>query len=96
MTWSEYILTVAAPHSRHNAQHWFRYLRKDIEKDISKEQIEELCNNEALSLFQRVSLKAAFTDGSSTRQYLIDLNCRAEHKILNTVREQHEKNRACK
>ena len=60
MTWFDYIVTVAAAHSRYNAQQWFRYLRKDIDKKISKEQIEELYNNKALSAFQRVSLKAAF------------------------------------
>ena len=74
MTWSEYIITVAAPHSRYNAQHWFRYLRKDINKDISKEQIDELYNNKALSAFQRVSIKAAFTEGSPTREHILSLN----------------------
>jgi len=57
MTWLDYIVTIAAPHSRYNAQQWFRYLRKDIEKDISGEQIDELYNNSALSAFQRISLK---------------------------------------
>ena len=36
MTWYDYIVTVAAPHSRYNAQLWFRYLRKDIEKIFRK------------------------------------------------------------
>lgn len=90
MTWTDYIVTIAAPHSRHNAQHWFRYLRKDIHRTISTEQLEALYNNEALSLFQRVSIKAAFTEGSPTREYIINLNQRAGHSILQKVREQCE------
>ena len=29
--WSDYMI-VAAQHSKYNAQHWFRYLRKDVDK----------------------------------------------------------------
>jgi len=74
MTWMDYIKNVAAPHSKYNAQQWFRYLRKYINKDIEKEHIEKLYISSALSAFQRVSLKAAFTEGSTTRVHILNLN----------------------
>ena len=90
MTWLDYIVTIAAPHSRYSAQHWFRYLRKDINKKISKEQIEELYKNKALSAFQRVSLKAAFTEGSPTREHILSLNDKVIPNKLLIAREKYE------
>ena len=90
MTWFDYIVTIAAPHSRYNAQQWFRYLRKDIEKDISKEQIDELYNNTALSAFQRISLKAAFTEGSPTREHILNLNRKVIPNKLLMVMKKYE------
>jgi len=90
MTWSEYIIKIAAPHSRYNAQHWFRYLRKDINKKISKEQIDELYNNKALSAFQRVSIKAAFTEGSPTREHILSLNKKVIPNKLLIARDKFE------
>ena len=88
--WSDYMV-MAAQHSRNNAGHWFRYLRKDIDKCgvlFSKEQVEELYNNEALTPFQRVSIKAAFEEGSQTRQHIISLNQRANPSKILSVREK--------
>ena len=90
MTWLDYMVNVAAPHSRYNAQHWFRYLRKDIDREVSKEQIDELYNNKALSAFQRVSLKAAFTKGSPTREHILGLNNKVIPNKLLTLREKYE------
>jgi len=90
MTWVDYIVTVAAPHSRYDTKHWFRYLRKDINKEISKEQIAELYNNKALSAFQRVSLKAAFTEGSSTREHILSLNNKVIPNKLLIARDKCE------
>ena len=92
MTWLDYIVTVAAPHSKYNAKQWFRYLRKDIDKDISKEQIDLLYNSTTLTPFQRVSLKAAFTADSPTRQYILDLNKRAVPDKILLLREKYENN----
>ena len=90
MTWLDYIITVAAPHSKYNAQLWFRYLRKDINKKISKDQIDELYNNKALSAFQRVSLKAAFTEGSPTRNHIIALNNKVIPNKLLILKEKYD------
>ena len=94
MTWSDYIVTIAAPHSRGNARHWFRYLRKDIDKCgilFSKQDVEEVYRNEALTPFQRVSIKAAFEEGSPTRQHIIGLNNKATHNKIMLVKEKYER-----
>ena len=91
MEWTEYIL-MAAKHSRNSAQHWFRYLRKDIEKCgilFSEQDIESLCKNEALSPFQRVSLKMAFEEGSLTRQHIIKLNSKVNPTKLAELRGKY-------
>ena len=90
MTWLDYLITLAAPHSRYNAQLWFRYLRKDIDKEISKKQIDEFYNNKSLSAFQRVSFKAAFTDGSPTREYIMTLNNKVIPNKLSMLREKYD------
>lgn len=95
MEWSDYIVTVAAPHSRGSAKHWFRYLRKDIDKCgilFSKQEIKALYRNDALTPFQRVSIKAAFEEGSPTRQHIINLNSKANHSKVLLVREKYENN----
>jgi len=92
MLWSDYMV-IAAQHSRNNARHWFRYLRKDIDKCgtlFSVKDVEELCNNESLTPFQRVSLKAAFKEGSETRQHIISLNSKADRKRILLVKEKYE------
>ena len=92
MSWSAYMI-IAAQHSKNNAQHWFRYLRKDIEKcgkTFTKEEVEALCTNEALTPFQRVSLKAAFEEDSPTRQYIINLNHKVVPSKLSLLRAKYE------
>jgi len=92
MEWSDYMV-MAARHSQNSARHWFRYLRKDIDKygiSFSKEQVEALCENEALTPFQRVSLRAAFEEGSLTRQHIISLNGRANLDMITSVRKRVE------
>jgi len=93
MSWLEYMTVVAAPHSKRNARLWFRYLRKYIDNCgtvFSKQDVDDLCKNESLTPFQRVSLKAAFKEDSPTRQYIIGLNRKANRNILQLLRERHE------
>jgi hypothetical protein len=93
MSWSDYVV-FAAKHSKNSAQHWFRYLRKFIDKcDIwfTSEELAALCENTALSPFQRVSLKAAFTEGSPTRQHVIRLNSKVVPTKLALMRAKYEK-----
>ena len=89
---TEYIL-MAAQHSRHNAGHWFRYLRKLISENgtsISREIIDELYSNELLTPFQRVSLKAAFKEGTETNRHIVSLNKRVVPSKLALVRAKYE------
>ena len=90
MEWIDYIL-MAAKHSKNSAHHWFRYLRKDIDKCgilFTKQEVELLCNNEELTPFQRVSLKAAFEEGSLTRQHIIRLNSKVIPAKLSELRKK--------
>jgi len=93
MEWSNYIISIAAPHSRGSSKHWFRYLRKDIEKCgvlFSMDDVEALSRNEALTPFQRVSIKAAFEEGSPTRQHIINLNKTTKRNSIMLVRAKYE------
>jgi hypothetical protein len=92
MEWSDYIV-MAAQHSKGSARHWFRYLRKDIDKCgmlFSKQDVENLSRNEALTPFQRVSIMAAFREGSPTRQHIISLNSKAKRDKIMMVRAKYE------
>jgi hypothetical protein len=92
MDWCNYMI-MAAQHSKGNAAHWFRYLRKYIDKCgtlFSKQDVEVLYNDEALTPFQRVSLKAAFEDGSSTRQHIINLNSKSRNNKISLIREKFD------
>jgi len=91
--WSSYMV-LSARHSRGNARHWFRYLRKEIDKcgvSFSMDDVVALYNNEALTPFQRVSVKAAFTDGSPTRQHIQSLNNAASRNKILSVRDNYDK-----
>ena len=93
MIWSDYMI-MAAQHSKNSAQHWFRYLRKDIDKcgtSFSKQEVEKLYNDETLSPFQRVTIKAAFEEDSPTRQHIIGLTNKANLDKISLVRKKLEK-----
>ncbi|MCL2164692.1 MAG: hypothetical protein FWH55_09960 [Oscillospiraceae bacterium] len=93
MDWSDYMVK-AAQHSKNNARHWFRYLRKYIDKCgtlFTKHDVENLYHNDALTPFQRVSIKAAFEDGTHTRLHIIGLNQKVKPDKFASERGKHEK-----
>ena len=96
MEWSEYMV-MAARHSKNNARHWFRYLRKYINSCgtlFSKQDVEYLNHCKELTPFQRVSIKAAFEEGSQTQLHIISLNQRiSPDKIskLGEISNKHDK-----
>ena len=95
MAWIDYMV-MAAKHSKGNADHWFRYLRKFIKKcgtSFTMDDVEALCNNESLTPFQRVSIKAAFRDGSPTREYIIRLNDKNKRNKIAVVKDRIEEAR---
>ena len=66
-----------AKHSRDNAAHWFRYLRKIVSGGkiiLSQEDLSRLLSSEELSCFQKVTLRRAMTQGTPTYQYVMGLN----------------------
>lgn len=76
MSWYEFMLN-AAKESRHNARHWFRYLRKVIFEDhtyLTDEDIENLLNSTELTAFQKVSLEFAVQQGTPTHEHVVSLN----------------------
>jgi len=86
---------MAAQHSKGSARHWFRYLRKYIDKCgvlFTMQDVEELYKNDALSPFQRVSIRAAFEEGSPTRQHIISLNNKATRSAVSQLRAKYEDN----
>ena len=93
MEWSDYMV-MAARHSRNNARHWFRYLRKYIDKCgilFSIQDVVNLYHNEALTPFQRVSIKAAFEEGSQTRLHIISLNQIVNLNKISELRGKYSK-----
>ena len=88
MTWVDYMI-MAAKHSRGNARHWFRYLSKYIDKCgtiFTHADVDMLSVHETLSLFQRVTLKAAFREDSPTRQHILAMNQPATFNIVANIR----------
>ena len=91
MDYTEYLI-IAAQHSKYNAAHWFRYLRKIIDKnsiDLTQEQINYLYNCDELTPFQRVSLKTAFKNDTITQKHLIRLNQRIVPSKLALMRAKY-------
>ena len=95
MAWVDYMI-MAAQHSKGNAGHWFRYLRKYIDKCgvlFTVDDIQSLYNNKSLTPFQRVSIKAAFRDGSPTRQHIISLNESSQRNSLSKIKNKLKESR---
>lgn len=69
-------LECAAKDSAGNARHWMRYLRKVIKEDAlpSKDVVASLLQSDALTSFQKISLKHACIPGSPIYNYILDLN----------------------
>ena len=91
MEWTEYMV-MAARHSKNNARHWFRYLRKYIDDCgilFSRQDVEELYCNKELTPFQRVTIKAAFEESSQTRLHIISLNQRISSDKLSMLRGKY-------
>ena len=76
MTWYGYVIN-AAKQSRHNARHWFHYLRKVIFEDythLTDEDIERLLASDDLTAFQKVSLEFVVQQGTPTREHVVSLD----------------------
>lgn len=91
MTWYDFMIN-AAKQSRHNARHWFRYLRKVIFEDctyLTDEDVKNLLNSTELTAFQKVSLEFAVQPGSPTHEHVISLNKLANVDGLRNLLEDY-------
>ena len=79
----------AARHSRYNACHWFRYLRKEVDEEgrirISPAEAEALLSGDDLTMFQKVSLRCAMQQDSPTNRYIAALNRRAQTPMMDQL-----------
>ena len=83
----DYLLR-AAEHSRFNARHWLRYLRKEIVNGkvrLTAQEIDLLVNNDKLTMYQKISLKRAMTPGTPTYQFVKELNEPAKTPMLDKI-----------
>jgi hypothetical protein len=91
MGWVDYMVT-AAQHSKGNAKHWFRYLSKCVNKfgkSFTAEDMDALYSSNALTLFQRITLKSAFANESVTRKYVASLNQPADLSMISSIRAKY-------
>lgn len=92
MNWYEYTI-MAAEHSKNNAAHWFRYLRKMIFEDylyLNDKNLEKLLASKQLTDFQKVTLKRALDNKTLTHEYVVSLNKKAKLTNLRKVMKKHD------
>ena len=82
----------AAQDSRYHAKQWLRYLRKELvdgKSRLTALQIECFLESDEVTLFQKVSLKRAMQQNTTTNRRISELNKRAEPKMLDAIRRKH-------
>ena len=89
-TWYDYMVC-ASEHSQKDGDLWFRYLYKVIQDEgtkLSFDDVEQLLKNPILTPFQKITLQDALTDGTHTREYVLQANRKNQPKdILKLFRE---------
>lgn len=89
-TWYDYMIC-ASEHSQKDGDLWFRYLYKviqDEETKLTSDDVEQLLKNPILTPFQKITLQDALTDGTHTREYVLQANRKSQPKdILKLFRE---------
>ena len=89
-TWYDYMIR-ASEHSQKDGDLWFRYLYKVIQDDetkLSSDDVEQLLKNPTLTPFQKITLQDALTDGTHTREHVLQANRKSQLKdILKLFRE---------
>lgn len=89
-TWYDYMVR-ASEHSQKDGDLWFRYLYKviqDEETKLSSDDVKQLLKNPTLTPFQKITLQDALTDGTHTREHVLQANRKSKPKdILELFRE---------
>lgn len=86
-------LIVAASHSKYNAAHWMRYLRKLYEGDefkLTEAELKSLLDNNDLTMFQKTVLSRAANSSSATHAFISSLNKNAKTSMIDEIRRSHQ------
>lgn len=88
--WYNYMVK-ASKHAGGDGDLWFRYLYKviqDNETKLTADDVKQLLKNPSLSPFQKITLQDALTDGTHTREHVLQANRKSQPKdILKLFRE---------
>lgn len=88
--WYNYMLQ-ASEHAGSDGDLWFRYLYKVIQDagtKLDNDDVEQLLKNPNLTPFQKITLQDALTEGTHTREHVLQANRKSKPKdILNLFRE---------
>ena len=88
--WYDYMIR-ASQHAKSDGDLWFRYLYKviqDEETKLTRDDVERLLKNTILTPFQKTTLQDALTDGTHTREHVLQANRKSQPKdILKLFRE---------
>ena len=89
-TWFDYMVRVNQ-HAGSDGDLWFCYLYKviqDGETKLTSDDMEKLLKNPSLSPFQKITLQDALTEGTHTREHVLQANRKSQPKdILKLFRE---------
>lgn len=89
-TWYDYMVR-ASEHAQKDGDLWFRYLYKviqDGETKLTADDVEQLLKNPNVTPFQKITLKDALTEGTHTREHVLQANRKTPPKdILKLFRE---------
>lgn len=89
-TWYDYMVR-ASEHAGSDGDLWFRYLYKvikDEETKLTTDDVEQLLKNPTLTPFQKITLQDALTEGTHTREHVLQANRKSQPKdILKLFRE---------
>ena len=86
-TWYDYMVR-ASEHSQKDGDLWFRYLYKVIQDEETSDDVKQLLKNPTLTPFQKITLQDALTDGTHTREHVLQANRKSKPKdILKLFRE---------
>ena len=81
----------ASEHAESDGDLWFRNLYKviqDEETKLTTDDVEQLLKNPTLTPFQKITLQDALTEGTHTREHVLQANCKSKPKdILKLFRE---------
>ena len=79
-TWYDYMVR-ASEHAGSDGDLWFRYLYKvikDEETKLTTDDVEQLLKNPTLTPFQKITLQDALTEGTHTREHVLQANRKSQ------------------